>query len=199
MIVNIIINIKRILIISNKMERQQWTRATKNLVRDAIRYLDGISLPNNPTIVFDVDDTLLESDGKCIKPVKLLYDYAIMLGIDTVIITCRKAFTDVIQYTKEQLKQCGIINISTFYFRHVDSKNPWTFKAKARKNIFDRGCNVVMSVGDKDWDVCGEFTGQGVKIPLLKSFYIKYSTYLVPIIENLDTSSSLKITYGETY
>ena len=145
---------------------EQWKIDITNISRHSIRYLDNLKLPENPAIVFDIDNTLIDNTGKCIIPIAVLYHYAKMLGISPIIITSRVAIKNIIDYTLYQLKLYGILDYKLLFMRKNEQTDNWIFKQKSRKNAHDRGFNIIMSVGDSEWDITNGYTGYGVKIPL---------------------------------
>ena len=127
----------------------------------AMDYLNRITLPPNPAIVFDIDDTLIDSKGNSIHSIIALYNFSKQLGITPIIITNRSGHYQNIEYTKEQLKQHNIVGFKLLYFRPPHKWNPWRYKLKARENVKDKGYNVVMSIGDMEWDI-GKYGGVGI-------------------------------------
>jgi hypothetical protein len=134
------------------------------IVSRAIGILSNMELPNNASIIFDIDDTLITNDGKCIAPVVMLYNFSKMLGIIPVIITARpnNVLTNI--YTMKQLSDCGITGYNSLYLRPEGQDDVYEYKLSARKNVKERGMETVMSVGDMLWDI-GLYGGVGVIIP----------------------------------
>lgn len=126
--------------------------------------LNTITLPDNPTVVFDIDDTLININGECIDQIINFYNYVKSLGIIVIIITNRSGDTQTINFTIKQLNQSGITGHKSIYFRSINSINPYKYKKLARKNILDRGMNIIMSIGDMPWDI-GEYGGIGIIVP----------------------------------
>lgn len=154
---------------------QDWSNILTEISRYAIHTLDSITLPPNPVIVFDIDLTLLDNNNLVIKPIRVVYYYALMLGIKVVIITSRSGTKEVIELTRQQLNTAGITDISYWYFRNPSKYNNWSFKRKSRMNLHERGYNIVMSLGDQDWDIKNGYTGIGIKIPIIYQDKILYS------------------------
>ncbi len=114
-------------------------------------------------VIFDIDDTLLYSnDGKPIREIADLYQYALSKKISTIIITARPGLKDNIQYTIQQLKENNIQNYDLLYFRPETMTNVDEFKNFARRNANECGYIPLFSIGDMKWDV-GQYGG----IPLL--------------------------------
>lgn len=116
----------------------------------------------NPVIVYDIDDTLIDSQGRPIEPIIRTYWHAKNLGFKTVIITAREDRH--IEPTKQQLHSHGIVNYSGLYFRPSLVTDLATYKLSARKNIHERGSTVVMSIGDMPFDI-GKYGGIGFLVP----------------------------------
>ena len=119
---------------------------------------------NNCVVIFDIDNTLISNEGQPIPQVIDFYNYIKNLGLIPVIITNRVGTQEVINFTRQQLLQCGIIGYQSIYFRKNIDSNPWWFKLRARQDIFKRGMKIVMSLGDMPWDI-GDYSGLGILLP----------------------------------
>ena len=157
-----------------------WNKELVKISRNAIRTLDNIILPNNPVIVFDIDNTLLDSKREIIDPIRVIYYYACMLGITVMIITSRPGTPEVVNWTQNRLMEEGICKVKFYYFRKPENKNCLKFKENARRNIHKRGFNVVMSLGDQDYDISGKYAGIGVKIPIIYGGSVVYASSPLP-------------------
>lgn len=135
--------------------------------------LDSLVLPNNPIVVYDVDNTLIDNNGRPLVPIIQTYNYVKSKGINTAIVTARVGTSENVEYTRQQLSHHGINGYLYMYFRPVhnigDAAGQHYFKFKSRKNIHERGHTVVMSVGDMPWDI-GEYGGYGIRVPTCKCF-----------------------------
>lgn len=132
----------------------------------AIDTLEFMVIPPNPVIIFDIDSTLINSiSGECKYPIIILYNYALKRGIIPIIITARIGTQDIINYTKTQLSNCGIIGYNFIYFRTIENNDIWNYKEEARRNVVERGYNILMSVGDMEWDIYGKYTGVPILVP----------------------------------
>lgn len=145
-------------------DRKKWEHTIINISRNYIRILDNITLHNNSVIIFDIDNTLIDKDGKCIIPISILYYYSKMIGCITVLLTERKEC--VRKYTISQLKKCGIHDYEYLLMRDNYEEDIKNFKLQSRKKISDLGYKIVMTIGDKNFDICGGYNGISVKIPL---------------------------------
>ncbi len=120
-------------------------------------------IPFNPkqAIIFDIDDTLIDSrTHTIIKPVYQLYKYCQNKGYNIYIITARPRIPYGVQLTLNQLYSLGITGFKNIAFRPPLEIDVPGYKLKARKAITD---DVIMSVGDKKWDI-GEAGGYGILV-----------------------------------
>lgn len=143
---------------------QQWNNEMNKISKEIIHKLHDMKLPENPVIIFDIDDTLINSQGEVIEQVVMIYNYAKKLGITPMIITSRPAFPYNMEWTRNQLMRNNITGYHSIYMRPVSRTDQWNFKLQSRKHIYDHGFNAVMSIGDQAWDI-GEYGGIGVRIP----------------------------------
>ena len=94
-------------------------------------------------VMFDIDDTLIFTNGKANVPIiKLLY-YAKHLGYKIIIITARPAIQATVEFTKFQLREYGIPYDALVI---TPAHNKGNIKRKS-------GLNYVLSVGDMDTDL----------------------------------------------
>lgn len=128
-----------------------------------VRTIDSLKVKSNSIIVYDIDRTLLHDNGKPIVPIVWTYNYALCKGITPVIITAREGNHINISYTNKQLTENGITQYKSIYFRPKGIDDVARYKFLARKDIFDRGGDVLISVGDMEWDI-GLYGGFGFKI-----------------------------------
>ena len=131
------------------------------------KYIDDFPLDsvNNPAIMFDIDDTLLAVNGfnlTPIKPIIKLLNYANKKGLYIIIITARDSiFTS---YTKKDLEKNNI-NYDELYLRKSPKDNYELFKSDVKKQYTLDGYTIIMSVGDNDIDIVGDYSGYGLKLP----------------------------------
>jgi predicted secreted acid phosphatase len=119
-------------------------------------------ISGNTVIIFDIDDTLIDSyTGQILWPVYNFYNYIKHLGIIPILITARSACLESINYTLNQLKYLGINGYQKIYFRPEDKIDLYSFKANSRKSLLDTGFQILMSIGDMPWDI-GEYGGYGI-------------------------------------
>lgn len=128
--------------------------------REIKSILDSIRMKSNSVVVYDIDDTLLDLSGKPIHSILNTYKYARKKGFLTAIITARPAIKENIERTVKQLEENDITDYLCMYFREPDVKDVARYKTLSRKDIHDRGYNIVMSIGDLPWDT-GKYGGIG--------------------------------------
>jgi predicted secreted acid phosphatase len=136
------------------------------------RHIDNVPFVFNKAVMFDIDDTLLFSETfKPIKPIiKLLADCKRM-GLVVLIVTARDS-----RYTKETIQD--LINIGIYppstpgelcydflYLRHSPQEDNEQFKSNVKKIFYNKGLETIMSVGDNNIDVLGDYSGYGIKLP----------------------------------
>lgn len=120
---------------------------------------------HNPAIlavVFDIDGTLIDEHDQPIRPIVSLYNFCKALKTSLFIVTAREESSR--EETHKELSRHGITDYVDSYFRHKHEYNVEKQKTQARKDIHDRGYDVVMSVGDMPWDI-GKYGGYGVLLP----------------------------------
>jgi len=93
----------------------------------------------NDAVMFDIDDTLIRSsDGMVMFPVVDVLLHAKSLGYKVILITARPRLQDVIEYTKEQMRDLGIP------YDELGFCNPED-KGQLKMRL---GYHFVLSVGD---------------------------------------------------
>jgi len=137
-------------------------------VDSAKEILNKMHMPANPTVIFDIDDTLINSFGATIKPILELYNYVKMLCITPVIITNRMNEQMVVEYTMYELESHGINGYHEIYFRDPDETDLVRAKLLSRKKVTEKGFDIVMSIGDQKCDI-GAFGGVGIILPSIHS------------------------------
>lgn len=123
-----------------------------------------VAMPENPAVIFDIDNTLIDYKGECIQPIVNLYNYVKTKGITPLIITSRAYFIPNLFWTMKQLKDCNISGYNALTLRPESELDQYKYKRNARKKFVEEGYNIIMSVGDNFWDV-GEFGGISILLP----------------------------------
>jgi hypothetical protein len=145
-----------------------------------VNFLHNIPLRHNYAVMFDIDDTLLNSQtDKPIKPVIKLLGECNRLGLKVIIITARDSV-----YTMETIQDLARLHIypvypkrfnnsnieSLFYdylyLRHEPVDNHNYFKSNVKQLIQEKdGIYTIMSVGDNILDIIGDYSGYCIKLP----------------------------------
>lgn len=129
-----------------------------------------------PAVVFDIDDTLIDSHtGKGIYPMILLYNKIRRMGIPIFIITARPIMY--LHTTRKELSDHGINGYEDLFMVDNDiriiSENPHMEedkamrKAKARKYIESEGYDILLNIGDDPGDMMYGHYIYGIKLPFL--------------------------------
>lgn len=134
-----------------------------DVANEIVRTINNTPIYPNSVIIYDIDDTLLDGQGSPIIPIIYTYQYAKNAGLIPVIITARPGTDQNIEWTKVQLENVGVSGYKYMYFRPYDNPDHSTYKLFARKNLFDRGYNTVISIGDMPWDI-GQYGGLGFQV-----------------------------------
>jgi len=119
------------------------------LVLDA---MDIVEIDENSSIIFDIDNTLIDAQNNIIEPVMKIYKTAVEKKFNIFIVSSRFGDELNIELTKRQLKNKGITEYNSMYLLKPDRFNVIKMKYNARKNIKDRGFNTFFSFGDKLYD-----------------------------------------------
>lgn len=119
----------------------------------------------NKTICFDIDNTLIDRDGKIIEPILDVHTHAKNLGYNIIIVTARVGTHENIEYTKNELLNHNI-TYNFIYFAKPGKNDYWMFKRHARQHAWEhKGFHIVASVGDQLWDI-GIYGGRGFLVPI---------------------------------
>ena len=145
----------------------KYMKTIENLVEQAIdlvyEYRNRHPDAHNLAIVFDIDGTLL-NDNTPIAPVMHFYNICKDLGYNLFIVTARDSHG--INETVNQLKDMNITDYISMYFRIPTYWDMYKYKETSRQSIENKGYDVILSIGDSDWDV-GKYGGHSVSLPQL--------------------------------
>ena len=139
----------------------EWRQ--QQIVDGARALLQSLAIPPNAIVIFDIDDTLITPAGKPYSKIVDFYNELVNAGIHVGLITARSGEERNVNATFKQLENVGIKDWKVSYFRSPTQTNVARFKLKARKNLWDRGYYVIMTLGDQDWDH-GDYGGFSVFI-----------------------------------
>ena len=143
-------------------------------------FLRSIPLSNNYAVMFDIDDTLLNSQtDRPINSIIKLLGNCNLLGLKVIIITARDSI-----YTMETMRDLERLNIypiyqkrfnnsptekfyyDYLYLRHNPEDNHKYFKSNVKKFIQEHDrIYTVMSIGDNTIDIVGDYSGYCIKLP----------------------------------
>ena len=137
-------------------DRDKW-----QLMILAWERLSSLTLPSSSTVVVDIDATLINESGERIEPVCWFYDQVLQTGLIPVLITARPSVPNVVEETEFQLYNANVMDYESIYFRDPSETDIQKYKTNCRKNLWERDYRIIMSIGDKPWDV-GEYGGIGV-------------------------------------
>jgi len=145
-----------------------YSKNRKIAMELGINYIDSIKKIkhtfNNPSVMFDIDDTLIESStGRQIKPIVKLLNKCASDGYGIILITARDSrfFT---KYTETELYNKGI-DYDILILRNPKYDDFYTFKSKKKKLLSESDIDIVMSVGDQLHDISGDYSGYSIKLP----------------------------------
>ena len=136
-----------------------------------------------PAIIFDIDDTIINikefdfEKNQIIPPIYAFFKFCMNEGIDIFIVTARQGNQQNIDKTVNMLINELYLDFNKIYFREPGERNVWAFKQQCRNAITDMGYQVIMSLGDNDWDI-GINGGLGVLVedkPYISA--IKYNEF----------------------
>ena len=94
-------------------------------------------------IMFDIDDTLIRTDGSPIEEMISLLRRSKMAGYRIVIITARPGYPENVKWTKRQLATKGIMYDELYFC-------PPNMKSLIKRRL---GYNFLLSVGDQPTDL----------------------------------------------
>ncbi len=135
----------------------------RKIADSIINTINNLNIADNSVIIYDIDGTLIENDGRPIYPIIDTYHYATRRGLKPIIITARPGTYENVLATQKQLHFFGIVNYMSLYFIPPEKNDPAKYKLIARKNVHDRGHKAVISIGGMPWDV-GQYGGIGFRV-----------------------------------
>jgi predicted HAD superfamily phosphohydrolase YqeG len=114
-----------------------------NLKEVGIKYISNRAVQSNDAVMFDIDDTLIFTNGRANEPIIDLLNKAVLLGYKIIIITARPALNRVIEWTIRQLQQYEI-GYHYIGFTSVETKHYMKQQLPY---------NFILSVGDMPTDL----------------------------------------------
>ena len=169
-------------------ESGKYDEELNEVVKNAWEQFEKVEFKENAVVIFDVDETVLNNYGlaelmgfgyvyemnkkwnaemkaPAIPQVKELYDFLIEKGAKIVFLTGRNIPEYKVTY--KNLKQEGYTVFDTLITQreHEYELNAQEFKSSKRKEITEKGYEIIGTVGDQWSDLNGEYHGIQVKIP----------------------------------
>lgn len=141
---------------------------------EILQKIDSFQIDRNCAVVYDIDDTLIDSNRQPKEEIIYTYNYALSKGLVPFLVTARRGTEEIISSTHEELQRNGINNYRGIYFLSPDlykktktlfelEETIKLYKLFSRKDITENGYKVLLSIGDKPWDI-GKYGGEGVII-----------------------------------
>ena len=146
----------------------EWNTELTKIALYNIIILQAMTYTENAIIIFNIDNTLLDSTGKRMNPIITLYDYAKLLNIKIAIITRRLGTPENIEKTEKQLYKRCILNYNYIYFLKPLDVNFEEFKNNVIKDIKRKGHKIIMIIGYMEFNVENEPDIRYVKIPVFQ-------------------------------
>lgn len=108
-----------------------------------VNYISNRTILPNDAVMFDIDDTLIYTDGRPNTPIIELLYIASLKGYKIVVITARSGNPRVIDFTVNQLREYNIV------YDYLGFTSPETKGIMKRKLPY----NFILSVGDMPTDL----------------------------------------------
>lgn len=141
----------------------EWVNELNKIVRTNISIIQSMKYRNNDIVIFDIDNTLLDSNGFRINPVITLFDFIKLMNVPIAIITSRIGTPENIKKTQKELYNNCILDYKYIYFLKPLDYNILEFKNNSQQDIVKKGYNIIMTVGD----LYTENVSINIKIPNL--------------------------------
>ncbi len=175
-------------VVKDYYESGKYDEEMNEIIKDAKEKFNKIEVKNNSAAIFDVDDTALSNyqiskrldfgydykivqdwvmSGKlpAIKQTKQFYDYLKSKGLKIIFLTGRQQ--EEYDITYQNLIEQGYTSFDTLIVRTESERKigAGQFKSSKRKELTDKGYEIVICIGDQWTDFEGDNTGIKVKIP----------------------------------
>lgn len=175
-------------IVQDYYESGKYDKELEEIYAEAKSKIDKISVKQNSAAIFDVDDTALSNyeiskrldfgydykivqdwvmSGKlpAIKQTKQFYDYLKSKGLKIIFLTGRQQ--EEYDITHQNLIEQGYTGFDTLIVRTESERKigAGQFKSSKRKELIEKGYEIVLCIGDQWSDLEGDNTGIKIKIP----------------------------------
>jgi acid phosphatase len=169
-------------------ESGKYDEELNAVIEDAKKKFNEVEIKENSVVIFDVDETVLDNYGlaelmgfgyvydmnkqwnrelkaPAIPKVKEMYDYLLSKGAKIIFLTGRNIPEYEITY--KNLKQAGYITFDTLITQRENEYelSAIEFKSSKRKDLVEKGYEIIGTVGDQWSDLNGPDHGIQVKIP----------------------------------
>ena len=116
-----------------------------NLKDWGVHYISNRDIKHMDAVMFDIDDTLIFTNGQSNDPIIELLNIAVYMGYKIIIITARPGLENVIGFTTKQLRE------------HEIMYNYLGFTSTETKHLMKKQLpyNFILSVGDMPTDLTG--------------------------------------------
>ena len=175
-------------IVQDYYESGKYDKELEEIYAEAKSKIDKISVKQNSAAIFDVDDTALSNyeiskrldfgydykivqdwvmSGRlpAIKQTKEFYNYLKSKGLKIIFLTGRQK--EEYDITYQNLIEQGYTGFDTLIVRTESERKigAGQFKSSKRKELIEKGYEIVLCIGDQWSDLEGDNTGIKVKIP----------------------------------
>lgn len=175
-------------VVKDYYESGKYDEEMNEIIKDAKEKFNKIEVKNNSAAIFDVDDTALLNyqiskrldfgydykivqdwvmSGKlpAIKQTKEFYDYLKSKGLKIIFLTGRQQ--EEYDITYQNLIEQGYTGFDTLIVRNERERKigAGQFKSSKRKELINKGYEIIICIGDQWTDFEGDNTGIKVKIP----------------------------------
>jgi acid phosphatase len=175
-------------IVQNYYESSNYEKDCKAIIDRAVEHINTLELPEKPTVIFDIDETSLanyqhikeidfgyyydiwlqwlkQADAVAIPQTKRFYDYLIARNIHIVFLSGRN--DDSYEATLKNLAEQGYTNFDSVIVRNMNERNlsASEFKLDKRKELTQKGFNIIANIGDQASDFYGGYSGYVIKLP----------------------------------
>jgi len=169
-------------------ESGAYEKECGSAVAQGIKEIESSLIPQNAAAIFDVDDTALSNyksskqigfgyvpshwkasmesgEAEAIPQTKRLYDWLISKKVKVIFLTGREH--DDYSATKNNLIKRGYSVFDTLIVRAKEAKKlpAASWKETKRKELTQKGYNIIACIGDQWSDLSGELTGVKIKLP----------------------------------
>lgn len=175
-------------LVENYYESGEYDKELNEIYSEARKQVEKIKITNRSAAIFDVDDTAL-SNYEISKRLDFGYDYQIVQdwvmkaklpaikqtlefynylkskGVKLIFLTGRQS--EEYDATFRNLIETGYTDFDTLIVRNERARKIGAalFKSTTRKDLTEKGYDIILCVGDQLSDLEGAYTGIKIKIP----------------------------------